>query len=55
MQFVSFKVDKEILKDFDIVARLNQRNRTGQLNTMMIDAIKQAYKQNPEAFKNTEQ
>ena len=50
-QFVSFKVDKKILEDFDVVAKFNRRHRTGQLQTMMVEAIKRHARSHPEAFK----
>lgn len=50
-QFVSFKVDKKILEDFDVVAKFNRRHRTGQLQTLMVNAIKNHAKNHPEDFK----
>lgn len=51
MKIVTFNVEDNILKEFDIVAKLHQRHRTGQLNAVMIESIKEEKKVNPKSFK----
>ena len=50
MPFVAFKVDQQLIDDFDIAAKSNHQNRSVFLRTLMVEAIKKESRKNPKLF-----
>jgi hypothetical protein len=48
---VVFRVNGDLLADFDIVANLYGRNRATHFNEIMIREVKRVSREQPEAFK----
>ena len=50
MALISIKIDDDIIKDFDVVAKLNRRNRSVHIRELMMDEIKKEHVNNPDIF-----
>lgn len=51
MPLINFNLDEDVIKDFDICAKLKRRNRTVHFRELILAEIKRVSNKNPEAFK----
>ena len=52
MPLVNFMLDPDLIKDLDICAKLDRRNRTVHLRELILADIKRKSRNSPEAFKD---
>ena len=53
-QLVTFKVDRELLNDFNLAAELQHQNRAVYLRVLMVEAVKKATRLYPDAYRRGE-
>ena len=51
MPLVNFMLDPDLIKDLDICAKIDRRNRTVHLRELIIADIKKKSRNSPEEFK----
>ena len=50
MKFLAMKIEDELLREFDIVVKMNHRSRSQHMREMIIEAIDKAKKKDKSLF-----